>query len=405
MKNNQIIYKNFIQKKYLNKKLNNKLNKNYLTVFKKIVKNLDTPQETLFSLSNKFKLNFKKKDFKKQKRFKTIVIIGMGGSILSSEAIYYFLKKKIKKNFIFLNDLNEEQLKELKKRKKFKSFLFIIISKSGNTIETLSNLLALKIIKKSSKNLIIISEKNNNSLFSITKKMQLTHIEHKKYIGGRFSVFSDVGMLPAYLMGLNLLEFRKNLLTHFKKKNQRYLKDSVVTITNLFKRKKFRNLIFLNYAPQLEKFLYWNQQLIAESLGKKGNGFLPIISQAPKDHHSLLQLYSDGPKDKIFYIFSEENKDSIKIRTKNLEKKLNFLNNKKLNSIKISQKNSLIQVFKKKKIPFREFKINNINEKVIGELFSYFMLETILIGKLANINPFDQPGVEEVKVNTKKLLA
>ena len=156
--------------------------------------------------------------------------------------------------------------------------------------------------------------------------------------------------------------------------------------------------------PRLEKFLYWNQQLIAESLGKKGKGFLPLISQAPKDHHSLLQLYSDGPKDKIFYIFSEDNINSTKIKTNHLEKKLNFLNNKKISSIKILQKNSLIQVLKNKKIPFREFKIKDDSERVLGELFSYFILETVFIGKLANINPFDQPGVEQVKIITKKLL-
>ena len=81
-----------------------------------------------------------------------------------------------------------------------------------------------------------------------------------------------------------------------------------IKFANLLNSKKFNNLIFLNYAPELEKFLYWCQQLIAESLGKKNKGFLPIISNVPKDHHSLLQLYLDGPKDKIFYIFSYEKK-------------------------------------------------------------------------------------------------
>jgi glucose-6-phosphate isomerase len=404
VKNSQISYKNFIQKKHLSKKLQNKLNKNFLTVYKNIFQNLNKSHNTLFTLSDKFKLNFKKKDFKIQKKYQKIVVIGMGGSIYGSKAIYFFFKKKIKKKFIFLDDLDEEKLKELKNKNNLKSLLFIVISKSGNTIETLSNLLALKIIKKNAKNLIIISEKSNNSLFSIAKKMKLIHIEHQKSVGGRFSVFSDVGMIPTYFMDLNLSELRKNLLKHIKKKNKKYLKDSAISLANLFIRKKFKNLIFLNYMPRLEKFLYWNQQLIAESLGKKGKGFLPLISQAPKDHHSLLQLYSDGPKDKIFYIFSEDNINSTKIKTNHLEKKLNFLNNKKISSIKILQKNSLIQVLKNKKIPFREFKIKDDSERVLGELFSYFILETVFIGKLANINPFDQPGVEQVKIITKKLL-
>ena len=85
---------------------------------------------------------------------------------------------------------------------------------------------------------------------------------------------------------------------------------------------KMNNLIFLNYSPELEKFLFWCQQLIAESLGKKGLGFLPIISNVPKDHHSLLQLYLDGPKDKLFYIFSSDNKSKIKINTAKMTKKI-----------------------------------------------------------------------------------
>ena len=121
--------------------------------------------------------------------------------------------------------------------------------------------------------------------------------------------------------------------------------------------KKFNNLIFLNYSPELEKFLFWCQQLIAESLGKKNKGFLPVISNVPKDHHSLLQLYLDGPKDKLFYIFSLRKKKEKKIKIKKIKFIKFFLNKKKFNKIKNAQKNSLIKSFKKKNIPFREFKI------------------------------------------------
>ena len=157
--------------------------------------------------------------------------------------------------------------------------------------------------------------------------------------------------------------------------------------------------------PQLEKFLFWNQQLIAESLGKKNKGFLPLISNVPKDHHSLLQLYLSGPKDKIFYIFSEEKIKSPKIKnSKSMDVRLTFLKNKTLGQIKKAQKNALIMNLKKNGIPFREFRIKNTNEETLGELFSYFMIETAIIGKLANINPFNQPAVEQIKENTKKLL-
>jgi len=404
VKNKKIIYKNFIQAEYLNFSLNKKLNTVYSRIFKNVVKNLDISLDTFHILSNKFKFNFEKKDIDQFKRFKNVVIIGMGGSILGSEAIYLFLRKKIKKNFLFLDNIDLDKLKKFSNKVRSDKTLFIVISKSGNTIETLSNFIALRIIKKNSKNIVIISEKNNNSLYRLSKKMKLQHIEHKNYIGGRYSVLSEVGMVPAYLMGLNIKKIRKNLLTHLKTKNKIFLKDSVVKLTNLFVNNKFKNLIFFNYVPQLEKFLYWNQQLIAESLGKKEKGFLPLISNAPKDHHSLLQLYLDGPKDKLFYIFSTERFNDKKIITKNLDKNLDFLNNKSLNQIKIAQKNAFIKVLKRKKIPFREFIIKDFSEQNLGELFSYFILETALIGKLANINPFDQPAVEQVKADATRLL-
>ena len=143
---------------------------------------------------------------------------------------------------------------------------------------------------------------------------------------------------------------------------------------------------------------------MAESLGKKGMGILPVVSPAPRDHHSLLQLYLDGPKDKLFCIFNLNLKKEMQINKNIFGKLFKFAENKKLSKVIESQRKALIKVLKKKKIPYREFKINEINEKIIGELFSYFMLETSLIGKLININPFNQPAVEEVKILTKQYL-
>ena len=185
MKNQKIIYKNNIQKKYLKLSLNKKLNKKYSDVLKNIITNLDTNKDAFHSLSNKFKFNFKKKDLHKFKKFQTVVVIGMGGSILGSETLYFFLKDKIKKKFLFFDDIHEDKLKKFKTTHDLKKVLFIAISKSGNTIETLSNLLSLKIIKKNSKNIILISEKFNNPLYSLSQKLKLHHIEHVYYTNHR----------------------------------------------------------------------------------------------------------------------------------------------------------------------------------------------------------------------------
>ena len=398
-----IIYKNFIQNDYLDSRLNNKLKKSFSNIFNDIFSKIDDSEDMFHTFNKNFKFNFKIKDLQRFKKYKTIVVIGMGGSILGSEAIYSFLKKKIKKNCIFLNDIDQSKIKSFKN---LNQILFIVISKSGNTIETLTNFLAMNVIKKSSKNIIIITEKRDSSLYDLSKRKNLYFIEHKMNIGGRYSVFSETGAIPAYLMGINIKKLRKNLSVYLIKDYKIFLKESAIKLSNLLKKEKFKNLILFNYVPELDALLYWLQQLLAESLGKKGKGFLPTVSKAPKDHHSLLQLYLDGPRDKIFYIFSHSSNGNRKnIYTKNLNHNLKFLNNKNLNQIKNAQKTAFIDTLKKNKLPFREFKIKNLNEEALGELLSYFILETVLIAKLVNINPFNQPAVEQVKVITKKLLS
>ena len=391
--------------KNTNKNSYKKLSRNFNKIFLDIKNNIKE-SKTLFNIFNaNYEFNFKISDLNKFKKFKTIVIIGMGGSVLGSKAIYCFLKKKINKRIYFYDGLNENELLKLKKKENFKKILFLIISKSGNTIETLSNAFSLNIFKSNLKNIIIISEKKNNLLYSLSKKLNLFYIEHKNFIGGRYSVLSEAGIVPAYLMGVNIIKLRANILEVTKKKNKPILKDSTIKLTNLLFSNKMNNLIFLNYSPQLEQFLFWCQQLIAESLGKKNKGFLPVVSNAPKDHHSLLQLYLDGPKDKLFYIFSDHEKSKKRLNIKKIINQTCYFDKKNLKHIKVAQKNALIKSLKKKKIPFREFKIKKISEETLGDLFSYFMFETIIIGRLANLNPFDQPAVEQVKLFTKDLLS
>ncbi len=277
------------------------------------------------------------------------------------------------------------------------------MSKSGNTIETISNFLSFKILKK---NLIIISEKRENFLNNLAEKNKIFFLKHNPSISGRYSVLSEVGLIPAHLMGINIYQLRKNLKKYLTKNGNILLRENALKLATFLKNKKYSNLVFLNYSPKLEKFLYWLQQLIAESLGKKKLGFLPVISNVPKDHHSLLQLYIDGPKDKIFFIFDVvEKKLNIKIKVNNSNSKIGFLNNKTLEEIKISQKKALIKVLKNKSIPYREIKIKKDTAETLGELYVYFIMETIIIGKLNKVNPFDQPAVEQIKSLTKKLLS
>ena len=404
MKNTKIIFEDnlklFSFKNNSVKQLSKKFDKIYFEVKSDIYKK----NRTLNILNKNFRYSFQIKDLRKFRNFKSIALIGMGGSILGAEAIYNYFQNIIKKKVYFFDNIDEKKLSIFKKKQNLTKVLFVIISKSGNTIETIANTFALDILKKNAKNIIIITEKNNNLLFLLSKKFNLFFVEHKNYVGGRYSVLSDVGLIPAYLMGVNISKLRLKIDECIKEKNKNFLKKRTIQLANFIKSKNYNNLVFLNYSPELEKFLYWCQQLVAESLGKKNKGLLPSISNAPKDHHSLLQLYLDGPKDKFFNIFSCEKQFKEKIKISKDTGIKSFLNEKRLSTIKLAQKKALVKSFQKKNISFREIKIKAINEETLGKLFSSFIVETIIVGKLLDINPYDQPAVEQVKIYTKKLL-
>ena len=383
-----MLTKNINFKSFKLKKKDNRIKKDLDFILKE-------NNEILKSLKPDYKNNYNKKTISKFKKYSHIKIIGMGGSILGTESIYNFLKHKIKKNFYFTNNL-QSKVKYFDK----KINANIIVSKSGSTLETISN--SNIIIKNSDKN-VFITENRKSYLYSIAKKLKAEIVHHNNFIGGRYSVLSEVGMLPAELMGLNVTKFKQlnNLI-----KNKKFINSLVINVNNtiLFLRQKKFNSIILNYDESSESLFKWYQQLIAESLGKKGKGIMPIISSMPKDNHSVMQLYLDGPKNNFFTFFHVKEKKSDKINNNKVLSSFSYLKNKNLAKIILSQKLATEKVFLNKNIPFRSFEIVNRDEKALGELFCFFILETILLGRALNVNPYDQPSVELIKQETKKIL-
>jgi len=380
-----IYFKNFKK----NKKINNfEIRKKFSSLFTE--KNY-----VLDSLKKNYKNNFSKKLINKYNKYSSFKVIGMGGSTLGTQTIYEFLKDTVKKDFVFIDNLRQKKLKINNKKS-----VNLVVSKSGNTLETVVN--SNIYIKKGDEN-IFITENKDNYLLKLANKLKAEIVHHNNYIGGRYSVLSEVGMLPAELMGLNPNKFRQlNLLI----KNKQFINNLISGVSstlNYIKNKKY-NSIILNYDEKSENLFKWYQQLVAESLGKKSKGFLPIVSNMPKDNHSVMQLYLDGFKNNFYTFFYTNELNSESLKNSQILSSQKYLRKKNVSNIMYAQKIATKKVFTKKNLPFRSFEIKKRNEKTLGELFCFFILETILIGKLLNVNPYDQPAVELIKKETKKLL-
>jgi len=330
-----IKFKNFIRKK------NPKTNK----ILRNIIKNkaLFEKYPLLHSLTKKFQYSYKKKNIKSFKSYSKVNLIGMGGSIIGAEAIYSFLKHKVNKKFFFYNNLQFKSIPKTNEKN-----INLVISKSGNTLETVSNFNVLLQKQKKNKN-VILCEKENNFLSLLAKKLKAEIFEHKNYIGGRYSVLSETGMLPVELMGLNEKKFKR---FNYLIKNKYFINtliENVISIISYVKQGK-TNSVILNYDEKSDNLFKWYQQLTAESLGKNGKGIFPIVSSMPKDNHSLLQLYLDGPKNNFYTFFSVREKNSQKLNNSDLFGKYSILKNKNIYKVLDSQKKATENVFRRKKI-------------------------------------------------------
>lgn len=384
MINSRINFKNF------------RFKKRNLQIKKYLIEITKSSNAIINSLKKDYKYSYKKLLLRKLTKYQNLRVIGMGGSVLGFKAIHSFLFSKVKKKFTFHDNIESFDKIDFKKK-----YLNLIISKSGNTIETIAN--SNLFINKKNEN-IFVTENKVNYLNKLAAKLKSDIIHHNNFIGGRYSVLSEVGMLPAELAGLKVENFKQfnNLI-----KNKKFISslvNNVSSILHLVKKKKF-NSIILNYDKNSEDLFFWYQQLVAESLGKKSKGILPIISNMPKDNHSLMQLYLDGFTNNFFTFFSVKEKNVNRLNNSLILNEKKFLKNKSIQEIKLSQRKATEKVFIKKLLPFRSFEIKKRDERTIGELFTFFILETILLGKSLGVNPYDQPSVELIKKETKKILA
>ena len=343
-------------------------------------------QKKIRNLKQDLKLKGKKK-----------AVIGIGGSSSGAKALSFFLNDDIS----YFDNLDLEYFKNFFLKNSVSDYIFFIISKSGDTFETLALLNLLIIESKKIKNynifesMVIITENKESILKSFSIKKNIKIVEHNPDIGGRFSILSETGMLPFVDLNLNIEDGSEKFINLLNKDTDLSPTKNAAIILTCIHEMKLSIYCNLLYNYRLKHFSYWFHQLHGESLGKSSNALTPTTSICPKDHHSMMQLYLGGPKNKFFNIFSPQ--ESNIYTNFSDEGFYNIENFTPYELLKI-QYQSVISVFTEKEIPHRKIEItDHQNPLNIIELFSYFIMETILLGKMMNINPYGQPEVQLLK--------
>ena len=352
------------------------------------------------------------------KSIENIVVLGIGGSSLGAKAVYEFLKpvKKPLRKLYFFESTDPLNIMEILSKMELEKSHFLVISKSGTTVETISIFKYLYSKNSSASKYTFITSKGSSlDKFGTDIGSKVFYLAEN--VGGRFSVLSVVGLLPLALCGINISELlhgANSVKESFF--NDGYLKESLLNKSIFYA--KYHTTYSINclfaYSETLRYFSEWYVQLWGESLGKKQSnsafhvGVTPIGLIGPKDQHSFLQLIVEGTRDKsVTFIKIDDFQNELTIPNITLPhlETLDILNGVTFHDLITMQSDSVIEALKNQKdIPLDEIIIERVDEKSIGQLIYYYELLTSLVGKLINVNTYNQPGVESGKIILKNKL-
>jgi len=358
------------------------------------------------------------KAYAKTVKQENIVVIGIGGSTLGTYAIYKFLKhsKELSKKLFFLETTDPIDIQAKLDGINFEDTLFIVISKSGTTVETISIFKYINSLVKINKDNTVIITEFDSKLNAYAKIHRMKTFEIPKDVGGRFSVFSAVGLLPLAIVGIDI----DKILSGIKKVHDSFF-DKKTVYRNIIKKARFFveyknsfniNVIF-SYSSRLEGFNKWYIQLWGESLGKVDinstrQGLTPVGIIGPIDQHSFLQLIVEGKRDKTVTVIKVDDFDNnLKIPAIELDglEELNYLDNIEFSSLINMQADATIEALNNlNDIPCDVITIDGVNESAIASLMYEYELLTSVCAKFMYINAYDQPGVESGKIILKKKL-
>lgn len=360
-----------------------------------------------------------------------LFVLGTGGSSLGAQALAQLTgwgtpghRSDATPRIHFLDNLDAVTMQEALARADLRTTRFLVVSKSGGTVETLMQMLAVMSMLKEAGgekylkyHFGVITEppKNGtpNALRKFAESLEIPCIDHDPGVGGRFSVLTNVGLLPALLFGLDVEKIREGaqsvLEPVFDGKPAGEVAPAVGAALSLgLQRHKGADIsVFLGYGDRFERLISWHLQLWAESLGKEGHGTTPVKALGPVDQHSQLQLYLAGPKDKMYSVFMTDTKGKGPEVSADFGEgePFSLLSGHRIGDLVDAEQRATADTLARNGRPVRVFDVATMDEATMGALMMHFMLETIIAGEMLSIDPFDQPAVEEGKVLAKKYLS
>lgn len=362
-----------------------------------------------------------------------MILLGTGGSSLGAQALAQLAGYKVSGvipfrlvdqvlRIHFLDNLDAGLMEQALRDQAMKTTRCLAVSKSGGTAETVMQMIVILEALKASgldwnaaAHMVVLTGNENpdtNVARKLAEKNGLMVLDHAADIGGRYSVLSNVGMLPAMVMGLDPLAIRKGarravepVLNGLAAKDVPAAIGAAVNVA-LMEERDITTTVMMPYSDRLRLFATWFQQLWAESVGKNGKGTTPLATSGPVDQHSLMQLFLDGPRDKLLNI--------VQLPTGGLgplippsyrsDPLVGYLAGHTVGDMTDCQQRATVETFARNGRPVRVIKMDGLGEEQLGELMMHFMLETILTGYMMDVNPFDQPAVEESKILSREYL-
>ena len=371
-------------------------------------------------------------DEKKKLNPSYIVVIGIGGSNLGTiavqEAIYGKLYNELnpKVKILYADTVDSDTIDRIMKiiepvLKNGGNILLNAISKSGSTTETIANfeilVELLKRYKKDYNKYIVITSDEGSNFWNLAQKEDFDTLAIPKKVVGRYSVLSAVGVFPLGFIGIDIIELLKGarqiskICLNAEIKNNPAVISASLKYINYKRGKNIHNLFI--FSPDLESLGKWYKQLAGESIGKEYNlkgervivGITPTVSIGSTDLHSMVQLYLGGPADKFTtFVKIKKNKNIVKVPDNGDSGLVKGISGKRLQTIMRAIYKGVTKAYIVRKRPFIEIHMLDKSEYSIGQFLQFMMIETMLLGYLLEINPFNQPNVEEYKVETRRIL-